>query len=173
MNNPIIGRGTVKNNYQTIAQAIEAAEAGEIITIYPETYSESIALVKDITLNCLPGVVFTSRIEKASGTSKIVGAKIVVASGPAVLITGGELLLEDCQVRATENVATAHGIRIDGGSVMISECKIFATHADAYSLYSESAGSAVVKDPCFANRDISGVTLSIGELVIDTDLLPE
>jgi SpoVK/Ycf46/Vps4 family AAA+-type ATPase len=95
--------------YRTIGDAIAASASGDIVTINPGTYAESILLEKDVTLSAAgpPGAV---RIEASGGavvrlTGETAGLSglVLVHHGEqtaAIEVPGGRLRLDECVVEA-------------------------------------------------------------------------
>jgi nitrous oxidase accessory protein NosD/Holliday junction resolvasome RuvABC ATP-dependent DNA helicase subunit len=106
--------------YATLAEALEAAEPGETVTVAPGTYRENVRIAKPVALRPAEGPG-TVRIEPPTGTPLVLGAAASVSgfhvegsdiSSPAVLILGGEAELTDCRI----TTRSAAGIEIAGGA---------------------------------------------------------
>ncbi|MDH2393570.1 right-handed parallel beta-helix repeat-containing protein [Streptomyces sp. HNM0663] len=93
--------------HRTIGAAIRAAADGEVVSIRPGSYTESLVLDRDITVVA----------EKGPGT-----VRITAAHGPAVSITAGQVVLRELGFEgfdAAEPVVLARG-----GSLELERCEL-------------------------------------------------
>ncbi|MFD0490227.1 hypothetical protein ACFQ0O_27965 [Saccharopolyspora spinosporotrichia] len=109
--------------YRTIGDAVAAASTGDVVSIQPGTYQESVVLHRDVTLSAAgpPGAV---RIESSgdpaiqmTSESAALSGIVVVHSGSetsAVDVPTGRLRLDECTVEAQS--ATALFVRGQGGA---------------------------------------------------------
>jgi len=106
--------------FGTLAEALDAAEPGDTLTLAPGTYRENVRLDKPVVLRAAaqPG---SARIEPPTGSPLTVTADAEVSglhleghdpSSPTVLIHGAEAALADCRVSARAAV----GLEIGGGA---------------------------------------------------------
>ncbi|MFG3229467.1 right-handed parallel beta-helix repeat-containing protein [Kitasatospora sp. NPDC048194] len=109
-------------DYDTLAEALAAAEPGDTVAVRPGTFRENVLLDKPVTIVPAmgPGTV---RIEPPSGVALTVTAAATVrdlvieggdSSAPAVLITGPEATpsLSGCRVETR----SATGVEVTGGA---------------------------------------------------------
>jgi ATPase family associated with various cellular activities (AAA)/AAA lid domain/Right handed beta helix region len=142
--------------------AVRAAEPGALISIQPGTYTESVALDRDVTLVA----------EKGPGSVRVVGGRapaltvhgqggtvrdLVVESahgGPAVLVTGGTLLIEGCEI-------TGGPVRAAGTAApVLRGCRLH--HTGEIGLYLGGDSGAVVEQTEIADVDTVGVFVDHG-----------
>ncbi|MFH8385982.1 right-handed parallel beta-helix repeat-containing protein [Kitasatospora sp. NPDC018058] len=108
--------------YDTLAEALAAAEPGDTVTVRPGTFRENVLLDKPVTIVPAQGPG-TVRIEPASGVALTVTAAATVrdlvieggdSSSPAVLVTGPQATpaLSGCRVETR----SATGIEVGGGA---------------------------------------------------------
>ncbi|MEU4120094.1 right-handed parallel beta-helix repeat-containing protein [Kitasatospora sp. NPDC028055] len=108
--------------YDTLAEALAAAEPGDTVTVRPGTFRENVLLDKPVTIVAAQGPG-TVRIEPASGVAITVTAAATVrdlvveggdSSAPAVLVTGAEATpaFSGCRIETR----SATGIEIGGGA---------------------------------------------------------
>ncbi|WP_037571049.1 right-handed parallel beta-helix repeat-containing protein [Phaeacidiphilus oryzae] len=109
--------------FGSLAEALDAAEPGDTLTLSPGTYRESVRLDKAVSLRGAEprGSVGAARIEPPIGSALTVTAAAEVhglhleasdPSAPAVLLHGCEAELTDCRVEARSAV----GVEIGGGA---------------------------------------------------------
>ncbi|MFJ9697564.1 right-handed parallel beta-helix repeat-containing protein [Kitasatospora sp. NPDC101183] len=108
--------------YDTLAEALAAAEPGDTVTVRPGTFRENVVLDKAVTVLPAQGPG-TVRIEPAGGVALTVTAAATVrdlvieagdSSAPAVLVTGAEATpsLSGCRIETR----SATGVEITGGA---------------------------------------------------------
>ncbi|ARF77541.1 right-handed parallel beta-helix repeat-containing protein [Kitasatospora aureofaciens] len=108
--------------YDTLAEALAAAEPGDTVTVRPGTFRENVLLDKPVTIVPAQGPG-TVRIEPSSGVAITVTAAATVkdlvveggdSSSPAVLVTGPEATpaFSGCRI----DTRSATGIEIGGGA---------------------------------------------------------
>ncbi|MFI6157957.1 right-handed parallel beta-helix repeat-containing protein [Kitasatospora sp. NPDC051170] len=108
--------------YDTLAEALAAAEAGDTVTVRPGTFRENVVLDKAVTIVPAQGPG-TVRIEPATGVALTVTAAATVrdlvieagdSSAPAVLVTGPDATpsLGGCRIETR----SATGVEITGGA---------------------------------------------------------
>ncbi|MEV6229736.1 right-handed parallel beta-helix repeat-containing protein [Saccharopolyspora shandongensis] len=151
---------TDPDSFRTIGDAVAAATSGDVISIQPGTYAESIELSQDVTLSAAgaPGGV---RIESSGDPAIVMAAESVVLSGITVVHSGsetsaidvptGRLRLEECRVQASSAAALyVHGqaeasangtefsnptgagvIAVDGAEGRFGGCKLSGFNAAA------------------------------------------
>ncbi|MFI0469569.1 right-handed parallel beta-helix repeat-containing protein [Saccharopolyspora sp. 5N102] len=107
------------DSFRTIGDAVAAASSGDVISIQPGTYAESVELSQDVTLSAAgaPGGV---RIESSGDPAIVMAAESAVLSGITIVHSGsqtsaidvpsGRLRLEECRVEASSAAALyVHG----------------------------------------------------------------
>ncbi|WP_031071436.1 right-handed parallel beta-helix repeat-containing protein [Streptomyces sp. NRRL WC-3742] len=108
--------------YDTLAEALAAAEAGDTVTVRPGTFRENVVLDKPVTIVPAQGPG-TVRIEPAAGVALTVTAAATVrdlvieagdSSAPAVLVTGPDATpsLGGCRIETR----SATGVEITDGA---------------------------------------------------------
>ncbi|MFF2080704.1 right-handed parallel beta-helix repeat-containing protein [Kitasatospora sp. NPDC058162] len=108
--------------YDTLAEALAAAEPGDTVTVRPGTFRENLLLDKPVTIVPAQGPG-TVRIEPASGVAITVTAAATVrdlvveggdSSAPAVLVTGAQATpaFSGCRIETR----SATGVEISGGA---------------------------------------------------------
>ncbi|OLR93401.1 hypothetical protein BJP25_17845 [Actinokineospora bangkokensis] len=99
--------------FRTISDAIAAAADGDVISVRPGTYAESVVLDKEVTLSGA-GSAGEVRVEASGDPALRLAAEHATASGivfahsggeSAVEVRGGTLHLEECEVVADSSVA--------------------------------------------------------------------
>ncbi|MFD8704945.1 right-handed parallel beta-helix repeat-containing protein [Kitasatospora sp. NPDC059648] len=109
-------------DYDTLAEALAAAEPGDTVTVRPGTFRENVLLDKPVTIVPAQGPG-TVRIEPSSGVAITVTAAATVkdlvveggdSSAPAVLVTGPQATpaFSGCRIETR----SATGIEIGGGA---------------------------------------------------------
>jgi len=142
--------------YRTITDAISAASAGDVVSVRPGNYVESITIDKDITL-CAAGPVELVTIEHRDGpviklaTDSAVVAGLTIAhrgdASAAIEVPSGRLRLDECAL-ATESAA---GLWVyDTGEAIVRA-----------SRFTNSVGAGII----FANGGRGEVTQSTFEKV--------
>ncbi len=117
--------------YRTIGDAIAAAGNGDVISIEPGTYLESVVLDREVTLSAAKasgGV----RIESRTGPTLLVVADVSAISGvtlrhadtetPAIDVRTGRLRLDECLVEA----ASAAALCVRGGAAAHARNCVFS-----------------------------------------------
>ncbi|MEV5753692.1 right-handed parallel beta-helix repeat-containing protein [Actinoallomurus sp. NPDC052308] len=148
--------------HRTIMAAVRAAEPGALISIQPGTYVESVALDRDVTLVA----------EKGPGSVRVVGGRgpalVVHGQGgtvrdlvlesphgePAVLISGGTVLIEGCEITGGPVQATGTATPVLRG------CRLH--HTGEVGLYLGGDSAAEVEDTEVADVDAVGVFVDHG-----------
>ncbi|MFI9331518.1 right-handed parallel beta-helix repeat-containing protein [Kitasatospora sp. NPDC052868] len=108
--------------YDTLTEALAAAEPGDTVSVRPGTYRENLVLDKPVTLVCAEGPG-TVRIDPSAGVPLTVTAAATVrdlviegsdSSVPAVLVTGPDATpaLAGCRVETR----SATGVEVTGGA---------------------------------------------------------
>ncbi|MER7673326.1 right-handed parallel beta-helix repeat-containing protein [Kitasatospora sp. NPDC096128] len=108
--------------YDTLTEALAAAEPGDTVTVRPGTFRENLLLDKPVTIVPAQGPG-TVRIEPASGVAITVTAAATVrdlvveggdSSAPAVLVTGAQATpaFSGCRIETR----SATGVEISGGA---------------------------------------------------------
>ncbi|MGK4584501.1 right-handed parallel beta-helix repeat-containing protein [Kitasatospora sp. HPMI-4] len=117
--------------YQTLGEALAAAEPGDTLTIRPGTFREGLVIDKPVTLLAAEGPG-TVRIDPPGGVALLVTAAVTMRdlvvegaelSVPAVLVTGPEAAAElvDCRVTARSSV----GVEIaDQARATLRDCTV-------------------------------------------------
>ncbi|SFK12344.1 Right handed beta helix region [Amycolatopsis sacchari] len=116
--------------HSRIADAVARAAEGAVIVVGPGRYTENLVLDKAVTITAEhgPGTV---RLVADEGVTVVLTAESAALSGlvvestdpenPAVLVTGGQLSLTECEVRAGSWAAV---YARDSGAVLMRECEI-------------------------------------------------
>ncbi len=129
--------------YRTIMDAISAASAGDVVSVRPGTYVESIVLERDITL-CAAGPTGEVTIEHRDGPVIKLNADSAVVAGLAIVHHG-------------DNSAA---IEVPSGRLRLEECEVVA--ASAAGLWVYDTGEAVVRTSRFTNSKGAGLIFANG-----------
>ena len=139
--------------YETLTEALAAAEPGDTVTVRPGTFRENLVLDKPVTLAPAEGLG-SVRIDPPSGVPLTVTAGATVrglviegndSSAPAVLITGPEAtpVLIGCRVETR----SAAGVEItDGARPALSGCVV--DNPAGLGLRLRGAGTAAAFEDC-------------------------
>ncbi|MGI5229464.1 right-handed parallel beta-helix repeat-containing protein [Actinoallomurus sp. CA-142502] len=151
---------TAPDSYRTISDAVVAAGQGDVISIQPGTYVESVVLDREVTLSAAgsPGGV---RIESRGAPAIRVSGEAATLSGvvirhfgaetPAIDVPVGRLRMDECTVEAESaaalyargavevtaqaceftNPAGAGVIFVEGAAGSLTECVVRRTKASA------------------------------------------
>ncbi|MEU9046273.1 MULTISPECIES: right-handed parallel beta-helix repeat-containing protein [unclassified Kitasatospora] len=139
--------------YETLAEALAAAEAGDTVTVRPGTFRENVLLDKPVTIVPAQGPG-TVRIEPPSGVALTVTAAATVrdlvmeggdSSAPAVLVTGTEATPSFSGCRIETRSAT--GIEItDGARPTLRGCVV--ANPGGLGLRLRGEGTAAAFEDC-------------------------
>ncbi len=131
--------------YRTIGDAVAAAATGDVVSIQPGTYAESVVLDRDVTLSAAgaPGRVW---IEGRAGPAVVLVADAATVSGiavrhadaeaPAVEVRAGRLRLDECTVDAE----SAAALYVRGGAQVVARGCAFSNGAGAGAVFVDGAG---------------------------------
>ncbi|GAB2800268.1 hypothetical protein GCM10027176_00300 [Actinoallomurus bryophytorum] len=129
---------TAADSYRTISDAVAAAGHGDVISIQPGTYTESVVLQREITLS-------------AAGAPG--GVRIESRDAPTIRITGESATLSGVVVRHSGEQTSA--IEVPTGRLRMDECKVEADSAAA--LYAHGAAEVNAHGCEFTNPAGAGV----------------
>jgi SpoVK/Ycf46/Vps4 family AAA+-type ATPase len=129
---------TAADSYRTIGDAVAAAGHGDVISIQPGTYVESLVLHREITLS-------------AAGTPG--GVRIESRDSPVIRIAGESATLSGLVVRHTGEQTSA--IDVPTGRLRMDECTVEAHSAAA--VYAHGAAEVNARGCEFANPAGAGV----------------
>ena len=130
--------------FRTIGDAIAAAAAGDVISIRPGTYTESVLLDRDVTLSAAgpPGDV---RIESRGAPTVRLSAESAALSGivllhhgpdrPAIDVPTGRLRLDECGVEAE----SAAALWVHGQAEVVASGCAFANSGGAGVIVADGA----------------------------------
>ncbi len=158
------GNGTQAAPYASIAQAISAAAAGDVILIGPGTYVDLLQIDKPLTL--IGACVAKTRLKVPQGNGDLDTAAIhiqeasvtlknlalmgqqngLTIKGESAVVTASGLLIED---------ASGSGIRISSGVLRLSGSRI----ANSISSYAGGTGQGITA--------LDGATLTISDSVLE------
>jgi len=138
----------VPKDYDTIQEAVDNAENGDVIKVKKGTYRETveIALLEDITLKAAGKVVIdgentrdTLRIGLASDV-RVIGFTILNSGGPGIYVAGAEsVTISKCRIAGTDEagilVSSCRNLLIDG-------CSIGDTDEYGIEIFDESGAPA-------------------------------
>jgi SpoVK/Ycf46/Vps4 family AAA+-type ATPase len=116
---------TAPDSFRTIGDAIAAATTGDVISIQPGTYTESVVLSRDVTLSAA-GAEGGVRIESTGDPAIVMAAETAVLSG-LVLVHGG---------------AETSAIDVSTGRLRLEECRVEASSAAALYVHGQAEASA-------------------------------
>ena len=122
--------------YRTIGDAVAAAGNGDVISIQPGTYIESVVLDREVTLSAA-GAAGGVRIESRVEPAVLMTAEIATMSGvtvrhagaetPAIDVQTGRLRLDECTVEAS----SAAALCIRGGAEAVAHGCLFTNPGGA------------------------------------------
>jgi SpoVK/Ycf46/Vps4 family AAA+-type ATPase len=151
---------TAPDSYRTISDAVAAASHGDVISIQPGTYAESVVLDREVTLSAA-GSLGGVRIESHDAPAIRVSGEAVTLSGvvirhfgeqtPAIDVPAGRLRMDECTVEAESaaalyargavevtaraceftNPAGAGVIFVEGAEGSLTECAVRRAKASA------------------------------------------
>ena len=132
----------VPEQYRTIQSAVDAAGAGDVVSVASGIYTESVDLRgKAITLSSriplgaqlrAPGDVRSIRaISGETASTRITGFRLIGNQlyGGGILVTGSSPLIDRCSFQGVRN-ATGGGLLVNGGSPWIEFCDFVGCIAD-------------------------------------------
>ncbi|MGW5792456.1 right-handed parallel beta-helix repeat-containing protein [Saccharopolyspora sp. NPDC003752] len=113
------------DSFRTIGDAVAAASSGDVISIQPGTYAESVELSQDVTLSAAgaPGGV---RIESSGDPAIVMTAESAVLSGITIVHSGSQ----------------ASAIDVPSGRLRLEECRVEASSAAALYVHGQAEASA-------------------------------
>lgn len=136
--------------YRTIGDAVAAARAGDVISIQPGTYRESVVLHRDVTLSAA-GPAGAVRIESSAepaiqmtAESAALSGIVVVHSGPetsAIDVPSGRLRLDECTVEAE----SAAAVFVRGQAEVLAHACTFVNPGGAGLIAVERGGGSFDK----------------------------
>jgi len=129
---------TAADSYRTISDAVAAAGHGDVISIQPGTYIESVVLHREITLS-------------AAGAPG--GVRIESRDSPTIRIAGESATLSGVVVRHTGEQTSA--VDVPTGRLRMDECTVEADSAAA--LYAHGAAEVNARGCEFTNPAGAGV----------------
>jgi SpoVK/Ycf46/Vps4 family AAA+-type ATPase len=129
---------TAPDCYRTIGDAIAAAGHGDVISIQPGVYAESVVLDREVTLS-------------AAGAPG--GVRIESRDAPAIRTAGESATLSGVVVRHFGTQTSA--IDVSTGRLRMDECTVEAQSAAA--LYAHGAVEIIARDCLFINPSGAGV----------------
>ncbi|GLY28929.1 right-handed parallel beta-helix repeat-containing protein [Kineosporia sp. NBRC 101731] len=150
---------TGSDSYRTVSDAVAAASPGDVISIQPGTYTESVVLDREVTLSAAgaaevwiesrdqPAVLVATESAALSG----IGIRHHGRQSSAIDVQTGRLRMDECRVQADSVAALfAHGavevqargcdftnpggaglLFVDGAEGRIGECRIHRTTSSA------------------------------------------
>ncbi len=131
--------------YRTIGDAVAAAGAGDVISIQPGTYTESVVLDRDVTLSAA-GTRGRVWIDGRAGPAILLVADAATVSGiavrhadpdtPAVDVRGGRLRLDECTVEAE----SASALYVRAGAAVVARACVLSNTAGAGAVFIDGAG---------------------------------
>lgn len=176
------------SDFRSVQQAIDAAALGDTIVLKPGVYRETLVLNKSLTLigdgsrddiviessygNCLCSTAKDASLKGFSFRSN---------SETAVVVTDGEILIEDCNMQANRHCLFVEGntatVRIQGcrihdsvkgcgirivqhGTATIERCEVYQ-NAQSGIQVSEQGHARILRSRLFENQ-LSGVTVETG-----------
>jgi Holliday junction resolvasome RuvABC ATP-dependent DNA helicase subunit len=160
----IVGQGAGRQTCRTLADALQAASDGSLITVRPGQYSENLVLTKMVTIAAEdgPGSV---RLSAPSGVPVIVLAESAALSGlviealdeesPAVAVEAGQLSVTECELSAASWAAMF--VR-DRGSVTMRASRV--RNESGAGVVLTSTVESVLDDCVFERLGTSGVVVA-------------
>ena len=172
MRSVLVVSGTEPDCYRTIRDALGAARDGDVLSLRPGTYAQSVVLERDVLLSGsgAPGAV---RIESSGAPvlrlnaeqARVSGIELVHSDGEvAIDLRSGVLHLDECVVQANSEVAVATRreaalrardtsvrntkgagvLTFDGSTVELTGCTL--TSVATTALVARSGGAATIVD---------------------------
>ncbi len=149
--------------YRTISDAVVAASPGDVVSILPGTYQESVVLDREITLSAAGGrgeVRIESRIQPAirlAAETATLSGLLLIHSGSqtvAIDVPAGVLRLEECEVDAD----SAAALYVHGTAEIAARSCLLRNPAGAGVVMAENAGGLL--DSCTV-RDVGSSAVVI------------
>ncbi len=129
---------TAADSYRTIGDAVAAAGHGDVISIQPGTYAESVVIDRDVTLS-------------AAGSPG--GVRIEARDAPAIRIAGEAATLSGLVLRHVGEQTSA--IDVPTGRLRMDECTVEAESAAA--VYARGAVEVTARSCVFTNPGGAGM----------------
>ena len=129
---------TAPDSFRTIGDAIASATTGDVISIQPGTYTESVVLSREVTLSAA-GAAGGVRIESTGDPAIVMAAETAVLSGLVIVHSGAE----------------TSAIDVSTGRLRLEECRVEAASAAALYVHGQAEASATGTE--FTNPSGAGV----------------
>jgi SpoVK/Ycf46/Vps4 family AAA+-type ATPase len=141
---------TAPDSYRTISDAVAAAGHGDVISIQPGTYAESVVLDREVTLSAAgsPGGV---RIESHEAPAIRISGEAATLSGvvirhfgketPAIDVPAGRLRMDECTVEAE----SAAALYVRGAAEVTARACEFSNPAGAGVIFVEGAEGSLTE----------------------------
>ncbi|MEV0405996.1 right-handed parallel beta-helix repeat-containing protein [Actinoallomurus sp. NPDC050550] len=129
--------GSGADSYRTIGDAVAAAGYGDVVSIQPGTYTESVVLDREVTLS-------------AAGQGEV---RIISRGDPAIRITGDAATLSGIVIQHVGEQTSA--IDVPTGRLRMEECRVQAESAVA--LYAYGAVEIAARNCDFTNPGGAGL----------------
>lgn len=149
--------------FRTVAAALREAEAGAVISIQPGSYTENLVLDRDVTLVAEEGggpvrIVAGPRgpaLAVHGGAGTVQGLVLEGRGGePAVAVTGGTVLIADCEI-------TGGGVQVTGDAApTLRGCELH--HTGEVGLHLAGDSRAIVEGTGIADADSVGILVEHG-----------
>jgi SpoVK/Ycf46/Vps4 family AAA+-type ATPase len=126
------------DSFRTIGDAVAAARSGDVISIHPGTYLESVVLDREVTLS-------------AAGAAG--GVWIESQGTPAIRVTAESATVSGLSIRHSGEETSA--VDVSGGRLRIDECTVEARSAAA--IFAHGAVEVTARGCAFSNPSGAGV----------------
>ncbi|MCB5909019.1 right-handed parallel beta-helix repeat-containing protein [Streptomyces pinistramenti] len=150
-------------DFSTIAEAVQAAPNGALITVAPGRYAEALVFTGVVTVVAAEGRG-TVRITPRTGSAVTVAAEAVKLTGlvvhgsdeerPAVDVADGQLELDDCEISGT---AWSTVLARDTGTLAMRNCDV--TNPKGAGIVVTSEAESVIEDCRLADLGASGIVI--------------
>ncbi|WP_399093567.1 right-handed parallel beta-helix repeat-containing protein [Streptomyces sp. BBFR2] len=149
--------------FATLAEAVQAAPSGALITVAPGRYAEALVFTRIVTVVAAEGRG-TVRITPRTGSAVTVAAEAVKLTGlvvhgsdpehPAVDVADGQLELDGCEVAGA---AWATVLARDTGTLAMRDCDV--TNPKGAGIVVTSEAESVIEDCRLADLGASGIVI--------------
>ncbi|TSB22309.1 right-handed parallel beta-helix repeat-containing protein [Streptomyces sp. NBC_01525] len=149
--------------FATIAEAVQAAPSGALITVAPGRYAEALVFTGIVTVVAAEGLG-TVRITPRTGSAVTVAAEAVKLTGlvvhgsdperPAVDVADGQLELDGCEVGGA---SWATVLARDTGTLAMRDCEV--TNPKGAGIVVTSEAESVIEDCRLADLGASGIVI--------------
>ncbi len=164
----LVVKRSIMHRYQSIGQAIEAAEAGDFIEIRDGLYEESFEISKRLTLYGVGNVIIKGGVFIRYQT--LVNMRnLRFLQGQGIYVKG-DLQLENCVI---EQQLVQTQVTVSFGSLMMKNVDIIASPLNHYGLRIDNGSSVILVDSTFQHHVKAQIILQNSEITMTNCILLE